>query len=70
MHNVDFFKDNLPIFIPLIILEVILMIVAVRDVLKSSSFRFGNKIAWLIFVVVIQIIGPVIYFVFGRRNDT
>lgn len=69
MHNVDFFKDNLPIFIPLIILEIVLVIIAIRDILKSSSFRFGNKIVWLIFVIVIQIIGPVIYFVFARRND-
>lgn len=69
MHNIEFFKENLPIFIPFIILEIVLAVIAIRDIVKSSRFRFGNKVGWLIFVVVIQLFGPIVYFVFGRRND-
>lgn len=69
MPNVDFFKENLPIFIPLIALELILMVTAVRHVLKHPHYRFGNKGVWLVIVIVFQILGPVIYFVFGRGDD-
>ncbi|MDT2658532.1 PLD nuclease N-terminal domain-containing protein [Enterococcus hulanensis] len=69
MNNFAFLKDNLPIFLPLIILELILVIAAVTHILKHPHYRFGNKIIWLFVVVLIQIIGPVIYFVFGRGDD-
>lgn len=69
MNNFDFFKENLPIFLPLVILELILMVTAVRHVLKHPHYRFGSKGVWLLIVILIQIIGPVIYFVFGRGDD-
>lgn len=69
MNNLDFLKENLPIFLPLVILELLLMITAVRHVLKHPIYRFGNKGLWLFIVVVIQIIGPVVYFVFGRGEN-
>ncbi|MBO0450799.1 MULTISPECIES: PLD nuclease N-terminal domain-containing protein [Enterococcus] len=69
MNNFTFLKDNLPIFLPLIILELILMITAVRHVLTHPQYRFGNKSMWLFVVVLLQIIGPVIYFAFGRGED-
>ena len=69
MNNFSFLKENLPIFLPLIILELLLMITAVRHVLKHPHYRFGNKAIWLFIVIVIQIIGPVFYFAFGRGED-
>lgn len=69
MNNFDFLKENLPIFLPLIILELLLMITAVGHILKHPNYRFGNKVLWLFVVVVIQIVGPVVYFVFGRGEN-
>ena len=69
MNNFDFFKENLPIFIPLVLLELILVIAAVQHVLKHPHYRFGNRAVWLLIVILIQIIGPVIYFVFGKEED-
>ena len=67
-NNSQFFIENLPILIPLILLEFGLMIAAVIHVLRHPHYRFGNKILWLVIVVVFQIIGPVVYFVFGRGD--
>ncbi|OJG79871.1 hypothetical protein RV10_GL004941 [Enterococcus pallens] len=61
--------DNLPLLLPLILLELVLMITALVHVLRHPHYRFGNRILWVIIVVVIQIIGPVIYFAFGRSDD-
>lgn len=66
MNNTQFFLDNLPIFIPLILLQLGLMVTALLHVLKHPHYRFGNRIFWIIVVVFFQIIGPVVYFVFGR----
>lgn len=68
MKGTQFFLDNLPLLIPLILLEVTLMVTALISVLKSKKFRFGTKALWVIVVVIFQIIGPVIYFVFGRSE--
>lgn len=69
MHNTQFFLDNLPLFIPLILLEVGLMIAAMVHVLRHPHYRFGNRLMWILIVVLLQIIGPIIYFVFGREDE-
>lgn len=69
MNKTQFFIDNLPLFIPLIVLQFALMITAVIHVLKHPNYRFGNKALWLVIVIVFQIVGPVIYFVFGRGDS-
>lgn len=69
MHNTQFFLDNLPLFIPLILLEVGLMIAALIHVLRHPHYRFGNRLMWILVVVLLQIIGPIIYFVFGREDE-
>ena len=61
--------DYLPILIPVIILELVLMITALIHVLRHPHYRFGNKVLWIIIVVFIQIIGPIVYFAFGRGDD-
>lgn len=68
-NNWQLFADNLPIFIPIIILELALMITALIHVLRHPHYRFGNKVLWIIIVVFIQIIGPIVYFAFGRGDD-
>lgn len=62
-------QEYLPLLLPLIIVEFALMITALVHVLRHNSFRFGNKVMWAIIVVVIQIFGPVIYFVLGRGDE-
>lgn len=62
--------DYLPILIPVIILELVLMITALIHVLRHPHYRFGNKVLWIIIVVVFQIIGPIVYFAFGRGGDS
>jgi len=60
------FIEYLPFLIPLIILELALAIVALIHVLRHPNYRFGNKVLWIPVVLLIQIIGPIVYFVFGR----
>ena len=65
----DSIKEYLPFLIPIIIMEWALAITALVHVIKHPNYRFGNKVLWILVVLLIQIIGPVVYFVFGRGED-
>lgn len=62
-------KEYLPFLIPVIIIQVTLAIVALIHVLKHPNYRFGNKVIWIFVVLFIQIIGPIVYFTFGRGEE-
>lgn len=62
------FIDYLPLFIPILIIQLTLAIIALVHVLKHPNYRFGNKYFWIIIVLLVQIIGPVFYFVLGRGD--
>lgn len=61
--------NQLPILLPVIILQFMLAIIALIHVLKHPNYRFGNKIMWILVVLFIQIIGPICYFAFGRGEE-
>jgi hypothetical protein len=62
-------KEYLPFLIPLVIVQLALGIAAFVHVLRHPNYRFGNKVMWAIIVILIQIIGPVVYFAFGRDEE-
>ena len=64
------FVEYLPFLIPLILAEWTLAIVALVHVLKHPKYHFGNKAIWCIIVLLVQIIGPVVYFAFGRGEES
>jgi hypothetical protein len=58
----------LPFLIPIIIIELALTVTALIHVLTHDKYRFGNRVLWIVLCFV-QIIGPIIYFVFGRSEE-
>ncbi|OJV65210.1 MAG: hypothetical protein BGO41_01220 [Clostridiales bacterium 38-18] len=69
MNEISQLKEYLPFLIPVVILELALAITALVHVLKHPNYKFGNKILWIIVVLFVQIIGPVVYFLFGRGDE-
>lgn len=61
--------EYLPFLIPVIIIEWALAIAALIHVLKHPNYRFGNKTLWILIVLLLQIIGPILYFAFGRGEE-
>lgn len=55
------------ILLPLLILQFILLVVALLDLIKRPETN-GPKWVWLLVIVLINLIGPVLYFVFGRTK--
>lgn len=61
--------EYLPFLLPLILIELVLALTALIHVLRHPHYKFGNKPVWIVGVLFFQIIGPVIYFVFGRGEE-
>jgi hypothetical protein len=58
----------LPFLIPIVIIELVLLIAAWVHIFTHKTYRCGNRVLWLI-VSLIQIIGPILYFVIGRGDE-
>lgn len=59
----------LPLLIPVLIVQLALAITALVHVVRHPHYRFGNMPVWIIVVLFIQIIGPIVYFVFGKGEE-
>jgi hypothetical protein len=70
MESLQLLNSYLPFLIPVIILELVLMVTALVHVLRHDHYRFGNKVMWVVIVLLVQIVGPLVYFVFGRGDES
>ena len=59
----DVLLNNLPLLIPILLIQIILMTVALIDLKKRKRVRFNNKLIWVFIIVLINLLGPIIYFV-------
>ena len=57
-----------PFLIPIILLEIGLAIFALRDLQRRQHLN-GPKWVWVIIVLFVQLIGPILYFTVGRRDQ-
>ena len=62
------FVQFLPFIIPLVLLQLILMIVALVDLVRREKTRWLPKWAWAIIIIFGELVGPIIYFIFGREE--
>ncbi|WP_368505386.1 PLD nuclease N-terminal domain-containing protein [Alkalihalophilus sp. As8PL] len=59
---------NLAVILPFFIIQLILMVIALVDWFKIEKTN-GPKWMWLFIIVLVNIIGPILYFVIGRRQE-
>jgi hypothetical protein len=60
-------NELLPFLIPVILLQLALMAVALVDLVRRKRTR-GPKWAWALVIVFLNLIGPVVYLLFGREE--
>ncbi|WP_096271431.1 PLD nuclease N-terminal domain-containing protein [Paucisalibacillus globulus] len=58
---------NWALIAPILIIEFILLLVAIVDLVKVKETN-GPKWLWAIIIVLVSILGPVLYFIIGRRS--
>ncbi|MFE8695849.1 PLD nuclease N-terminal domain-containing protein [Cytobacillus sp. FJAT-53684] len=57
-----------PIIAPIILIQLILMLIAIIDLVRNDKTN-GPKWLWILLILFVNIIGPILYFVVGRRNN-
>jgi hypothetical protein len=57
------------LLLPLVLIELGLIAFALVDLIKRKKVKGGNKWVWGIIIVLLNFIGPIIYFVLGREEE-
>lgn len=55
------------LIVPLIVLQLILMIAALTSWFKDEDVN-GPKWVWLLVILFVNIFGPILYFLVGRKK--
>lgn len=59
----------LPLILPIFVIELALAITALVHVVRHPHYKFGSRPVWIILVLFVQIIGPIVYFIFGKGEE-
>lgn len=57
------------LLIPLVILELALVVFALVDLIRREPERVrGSKVAWALIILLVGTLGPICYFLVGRKE--
>ena len=63
-------EEALPLVVPLVVIQLALVVFALWDLVKAERrVRGDSKILWGLLVVFVGMIGPILYLVWGRREE-
>nr|WP_239256097.1 PLD nuclease N-terminal domain-containing protein [Listeria ilorinensis] len=63
----DVLGVDILIVLPLLILYLLLLVTALIDLIRHWSDR-RQPILWLVVILFINILGPILYFILGRKE--
>ncbi len=67
MESFEQFSRLIPFLIPIALLQLGLMVFALVDLVRRERTR-GPKWAWALVIVLVNFIGPIVYFLVGREE--
>jgi hypothetical protein len=58
------------LIVPILVIQLGLIVIALRDLLRPERrVRGDNKLVWGLIIVLLNLIGPILYFVAGREDE-
>lgn len=66
--NLSDFQQYIPFLVPLVLIQLALMVAALIDLVRRAGTR-GPKWLWLLVILFVNILGPILYFVLGRKDE-
>ena len=63
----DNLKDLIPFLIPIVLLQIALIVIALKDLIGREQTK-GPKWAWALIILFVDIFGPIIYLLVGREE--
>lgn len=67
--NLSQLQEYLPLLIPIIIAQVVLLIVTLRHIFTHNNYKRGNRTLWVIIAIVgWEFWGAILYFLLGKED--
>lgn len=63
----ELLKLNWALLAPIAIIQLILMVTALVDAIRSEETN-GPKALWIVLILFVSMLGPILYFVIGRKK--
>ncbi|MEF2096842.1 PLDc N-terminal domain-containing protein [Bacillus sp. CFBP9009] len=67
LKDIDF-MPILPIILPVIAIGMILILIALIDLYRNRKTR-KNVLLWTLIIIFANTVGPILYFVIGRKDS-
>jgi hypothetical protein len=61
-------SDLIMLLLPVVLIQLILMATALTYLFRMDSAR-GKKWVWVPVIVLVNIVGPILFFAFGRKEN-
>jgi len=65
---IDLIIQLLPFLTPLALISFGLLAFVIIDIIRKKNTKTLTPVAWLIIAILIDMIGPVLYIIFGRSD--
>lgn len=66
----DQLKEYLPIIIPLMVVEFILLGYVLHHIFTHDHYKRGSRTLWVIVSIIgMEFIGPILYLVLGKEDE-
>ena len=63
-------EQIIALLVPIVVIQLGLMIAALLDLEREDRrVRGGNKVVWALIIVLVNLVGPILYFVAGREES-
>lgn len=60
-------SELIPFLIPIILIQIVLIVVALRDLIGRERTK-GPKWAWVLVILLVNFFGPIVYLLVGREE--
>jgi len=64
-YLMDFISEFIIFIIPIVVIQLTLALAAVISIARKKKAPIGDKVLWILISLLINIIGPIIYFAVG-----
>ncbi len=63
-------EQVLPLILPLLVIDLALIVFALRDLLRPERrVRGGDKRLWAVVIILVEFFGPLLYLTLGRVDE-
>ena len=63
-------EQIIALLVPIVVIQLGLMIAALLDLEREDRrVRGGSKVVWALIIVLVNLVGPILYFVAGREES-